>query len=191
MTDNEDKLIAELDSLADTQERIDLVAEDLMSGKNKFAPIDAWKLGELLGLDLNDTGDWGRSFYAYRQDIADSGCDHPYAEHIELLKGKIPAERYEELNRKANDILGADDSKKLPDLRPRKKERQLLEDAYAEENAGTCGLDVASTSLNSTSGDSLEFQVSIGDGGVVDEAKSPYDIEKGDDIDLSDYVWIE
>ena len=53
MSQRSEKLIAELGALEDPQERIDLVAEDLFDGKKRFASIDAWELGELLGLDVD------------------------------------------------------------------------------------------------------------------------------------------
>src|ERR1700686_540924 len=98
MTKRVDKLIAELKALEADQERIDHVARDFSSGKCKYAILDEWKLGELLGLDFHDTGDWGRTFWAYRHEMKDeTSFKHPFAENIELLQGNIPDERYHQL----------------------------------------------------------------------------------------------
>ena len=57
----EDTMNAELESIEDVQQRIDLVAEDLASGRKTYAALDAWTLANLLGLDFEDTADWTRS----------------------------------------------------------------------------------------------------------------------------------
>ena len=66
MSKNIDKLIAELESLGDVQARIDRIAEDIKSGKRRYAEIDVWKLGELLDIEFVDSGDWvGHTYWAW------------------------------------------------------------------------------------------------------------------------------
>ena len=51
--------ITELESLPALQERIDRVAEDLLSGERRYADIDTRELGELLGLKFGSCEGWG------------------------------------------------------------------------------------------------------------------------------------
>ena len=57
MSKTTEKLISALESLPEIQQRIDRVAEDFTSGKNTYAEIDASKLANLLGLDLDEEDD--------------------------------------------------------------------------------------------------------------------------------------
>jgi len=84
MSKRSEKLTAGLASIDDIRQRVELVAADFKSGKRKYASIDSWKLGELLGLDFDDTSDWSHHFLASRQELADSGFEHPFAENIRL-----------------------------------------------------------------------------------------------------------
>ena len=68
MKESPEVLTRELQAIADIQQRIDRVAEDFDSGANRYAAVDDWKLGELLGLDWDDTADWNRTFWAYKRD---------------------------------------------------------------------------------------------------------------------------
>ena len=60
-------LVAELDDLEDVQQRVDRVAEDLTSGRHRYAEINTLKLAESLEVDFDD-GDGFRSIYVYRDD---------------------------------------------------------------------------------------------------------------------------
>jgi hypothetical protein len=67
----EEELLNELKAIKLMQNRIDAVYADFNSETNRFASISACSLGELLGLDFDDTADWGRSFLAYPRDEDD------------------------------------------------------------------------------------------------------------------------
>jgi hypothetical protein len=183
----EEKLIAELESLESVQERIDRIAEDVDSRTDRYASIGAWKLAPLVDLDLEDTGDWDRTFMAFRQDIEDQGCDYPFAEFIELLDGKIPRERFTELSEEAKRVLDADGAK---DLKLRKREIALLKDAYAEDSAERTGSGfvLAYIEIEGSDGNTLQFEVCIGDGGELSDACTSYDLRDGKGLDTAEYV---
>jgi hypothetical protein len=184
----EEQLIKELKKLEDDELRIDRVAEDFESGDWRYSAIDAWKLARLLGLDLKDTGDWCQTFWARKEDLDDLGLDHPYSEYIELLKGRIPAERYEQLTEMAEEIREDDDK---PDLPLTKREIRLLKKAYAVSQVpDSSDVTVATTTIDSSDGVELQFEVCIGDGGDLHDLKSPYDLENGEGFDDSDYIEI-
>ena len=113
----EKELIAELEAMESVEERIDAVADDFENDRNRYAAVNVWKLGELLGVDFDDSADWGRNFY--------------------------------------EDVVHA------------------------------------TTSLTSSSGEILEFEVCIGDGGEPFDAQTPYSLARGEGFDDSDHVWIE
>ena len=188
MSKRSEKLTAGLASIDDIRQRIELVAADFKSGKRKYASIDSWKLGELLGLDFDATSDWSHHFLASRQELADSGFEHPFAENIRLLEGKVPPGRYKKLSALARAIEEDSDRADLPLTG---KEADLLREAYAEDNAGPSDVTLATTTLRSAAGVELDFEVCIGDGGEAYDARSPYDLEKGKGLDGSDYVHIE
>lgn len=73
--------IAELEAIDGVQARTDRVAEDLSSGKHRFAVIGARALGELLGVHFEDSGsgDWHHIEYGYKGDLDDSGDEFPFA----------------------------------------------------------------------------------------------------------------
>ena len=125
-----EKLIAALESIPEIQKRIDLVAEDLESGKCRYAKIDAWKLGTLLGVDWDDIDGEGAGSYAYRRELADAWLDHPFAENVELLSELVPQTRYARLAALATRIQGDDD-----DLPLTKKEVALIQEAYVTAQA--------------------------------------------------------
>jgi hypothetical protein len=101
-----DKLIAELEALESVEQRIDCVARDFATGKNKYGLIDAWRLGKLLGLDFQDTVDWYRKFWAHKCRLEDENSfTHPFAENVGLLQVKISAESYQKLATLAEDII--------------------------------------------------------------------------------------
>ena len=182
-----EKLIAELVGLADGKARLDAVAHDLSSGTLKFALIDPWSLARLLGLDPSDNGDWGRSFYVYRTRLDDLGLDQPGAENIKLLKGHIPAARYAKLESMASKAIktGGDDIQLL------KQEIEILEEQLTLEADPFSDLVHISTELETPSGDSLEFEGLVGDGGEVCELYGPYELARGEGVDLDDCVCIE
>lgn len=188
MSRTADELVVALESLEDIQQRIDLVARDFKSRRNTYAKIDAWTLGELLGLDFDDTGDWLRHCFVYRHELEDAGFDHPFAENVHLLEGQIPPERYRRLASLAEATEGNDKD----DLPLTKKEVALIREAYVEAHVAgsSCGMDVCHTTLTSTGGIELDFEVCIDDSGESCDAKSPYDLRRGEGFDASDLVKI-
>jgi hypothetical protein len=188
MTNREEALIAELKALPDVQQRIDRIAEDIDSGSRKFACIDSSVLGELLGLEFDDSGEWsGRSYWAYRRDMNDEGFSHPFAENLQLLKGLIGERRYQMLSSIAASIEDKPDADDLPLT---EKEEALLREKFDEEDACDRSAFVAAhATLESTNGTELVFTALIGDGGECFEAHSPYD--ENDGIDEATYIQFE
>jgi hypothetical protein len=186
MASGTEKAIAELDGLNSTQQRVDRVTEDFHSGKNRFECIGAWDLGELLGLEFENTGDWNRSFWAFRPEMEQDEFEYPFAENVALLKGEIPSHRFEELAARSGRLVqGA----KGGDLRLTKKEGTILRDAYAEANAGDSNLILAELSLAASDGREINFEVCVGDAGEPCDPMSPYDLENG--LGFKTDEWIE
>jgi hypothetical protein len=186
MSKRADKLIAELEALKAVQQRIDCVARDFATGKNKYRMIDAWKLGKLLGLDFEDTADWTRTFWAYKRKLEDNAdFTHPFAENVGLLQGKIPNDRYQQLAVLAEDIITKGRRRDLPLTQ---EEKHLLRDAYADEQVDSSDLTLADTTLTSSDGASLDFQVCIGDAGEPFDPQSPYDLKRGNGFDSDEYI---
>ncbi len=186
-------LIDELRSIEDVQKRIDRIAEDLHSNEYKYRIIEASKLGRLLGLEVDhDVADWSRSFYCYKQRIEDN-LDYPYAMNIELLQGEIPEERFAELSAQSDKIFEQPDNEDQKDLALTSKEKELLNEAYAQEQAKDAYTDVTVVyeELVATNGDEIYFEAEVGDGGEIYAVYSPYDIENGEGFDDSDYIEID
>jgi len=181
-----EKLIAALESNQEIQERIDLVAEDLESGTYRYAKIDAWKLGTLLGVDWDHLDGERIEDFAYREELADACFDHPFAENIELLSELVPQKRYARLAALATRIQGDDD-----DLPLTKKEIALLQEAYvtAQAEEGECAAYLCCMTVTSTQGVDLMFTAGIGDGGEAFDAQSPYD--NGPSMDPAVFVKID
>ena len=188
MPDSAEQLIAELEALETVQERIDHVAEDFSSGQNRYSVLDAWQLSELLGLDFHDTADWGRIFYAYRREIDVDDFEHPWAENVGLLEGKIPQVRYQQLEGLAEEIIEKTDDCDLPLT---DEEKALLKDAYAESQAEGSDLQYAATTLTSSNGIELAFEVCIGDGGDPFDEQSPYNLRDGKGFNSDEYIEVE
>jgi hypothetical protein len=186
--ENSEKLIEELEALDNDQDRIDRVAEDFISGKNIYSSIDAWKLGELLGLDFKDTADCGPSSWAFRRELEDADYEHPFAENIGLLEGKIPQERYKHLTAQALEIVQKSDG---PDLLLSDDEGRQLRDAYVREQVDLPDLQRALFSLKSSSGIELDFEVCIGDGGEPFDERSPYELRDGKGFNSDLYIEVE
>lgn len=183
----EQDLIKELQTLGDEKALADAVATDMGKKNPRYAAVDAWTLAGLFGLDPDDNADWGRSFYAYRTRMQDLGLDQPCAENIEVLEGQIPKKRFDELKARAASALKRGRS----DMRLRREERRLMEEKLTEsENPGS-DLIYISKSIETSSGDWLEFEGLVGDGGEVCEFYGPYEIDRCKGVDLDDYVWIE
>ena len=181
-----EKLIAALESIPEIQKRIDLVAEDLESGKYRYAKIDAWKLGTLLGVDWDHIDGERIEDFGYRDELEDACFDHPFAENVELLSELVPQKRHARLAALATRIQGDDD-----DLPLTKKEIALIQEAYvtAQAEKGGCDAWLCSTTVTSTQGVELTFTAGIGDGGEAFDAQSPYD--DGPSMDPAVFVKID
>jgi hypothetical protein len=182
-----EKLVAELQEIGDHEARVEAISADLSSGILKYALIDVWTLADLLGLDPNDHADWGRSFYTYRNRMEDLDLDQPCAEHIKLLKGHITSDRYENLKARAEKALVSGGA----DIRIQKKERRLIEEILTEEDEPFSDMIHIMTTLETSSGDELMFEGLVGDGGDVCELYGPYELARGEGVDLDDYFCIE
>ena len=148
------KLIAELEAIDSIQDRIDVVAADFESKNNRFAPIDGWTLGELLGINFEDVGGgriFGGIILAQRR-----GAQFPFAENLELLEPHITDERYAQLTRQA---AKRTDASKQRDLRLTVEEKELLEEAYGKAHSSQEGVQTAYETLQSSSGVELDFEV--------------------------------
>lgn len=187
-TTSEEKLKF-VESLPDTQSCIDAIAEDLKSGRKEYAVIDVWKLADLLGVDFEDTGDWSKCYLKLKNKWSECCSSTPILESFHLLEGRVPPERFEELESFAEELLLSDDEK---DLQLTKAEEELLRKAYeADPGDGFPDLGLATKTLRATNGEEVDFQVCIGDGGEPCEPRSPYDLASGKQFDWSDYLLLD
>jgi hypothetical protein len=187
----EQSLIAELEAVPDIQQRIDLIAEDVSTGRERFRPVDVWKLAALLGLDFQDNADWDRSSWARKACLENDSFDHPYAENVELLEEAVPRQRYEQLQSLAEDILNGDgeDDDGDRDLPLTPEEIKLLEEEYSVARADdTPCFEYISTSLTSSNGESIYFAALVGDAGAIEDPESPYELDGGPCFEPEDCV---
>ena len=179
--------IAELKAIDGLQGRIDRVAEDLTAGTNRYAVIDAWTLGELLGVYFDDSGggDWHQMFYTYEVKPEDGSDSFPFADNVDLLDGEVSTKRFEALAKRAATIIARGDG---VDLKLSDKEEQILREAYQREHGGAGCLTVASIDVTSTAGVDLTFEGTLSDGYPDGGAWSPYDLAEGGGFDSSGFV---
>jgi hypothetical protein len=188
MSKRADKLIGELRALESVQQRIDCVARDFLKNKNKYSVIDTWTLGNLLGLDFRHNGAWYHTFWAIKPKLEDEDFTYPFAENVGLLKVKLTARRYKQLVTLAEDIIAKGLRRDLPLT---KEEKALLRNAYADSQEVGCGdLILAQTTLTSSDGVELDFEVCVGDGGEAFDPQSPYDLKKGKGFNSDEYIQI-
>lgn len=170
--------------------RIDAVEEDIRSGRLVYAAIPPWELGRLLGLEWEDApADWAYQTLAAKRRLDEAGFDRPFAENLSLLDGRIPPDRLAELEGLAGAVLEQESG---PDLPLSADEIALLEKRFSEEeaqNAQSIGL--ARTHLVSADGFHLHFEVIIGDGGVLEDPKGPYEHQRGAFLNISDWIEID
>lgn len=183
-------LIDALSTLPTIPARIDAVAQDIQAGRMAYVGIGAWELGELLGLDWEDApSDWAYQTLAAKRRLDEAGFDRPFAENLSLLDGRIPPDRLAELEGLAGAVLEQESG---PDLPLSADEIALLEKRFSEEeaqNAQSIGL--ARTHLVSADGFHLHFEVIIGDGGVLEDPKGPYEHQRGAFLNISDWIEID
>lgn len=191
---SEEDLIGELEDIESLQARIDWVAKDFKSGKNRYAQMNAWNLGELLGLNLHEPDDWSRSFYCYKRELnKDEGYEYTFSENVHLLKGRVSLARYVTLGSLAEKIIYGQGDLIDDDLKLTKREHHLLQQAYAEGMAKDAFTDVvvACNCVTSSSGVDLDFEVRIGDAGEVYDPCSPYNLRDGNGFDGAAYIEVE
>jgi len=168
--------------------RIDAVALDIQSGALAFAAIDAFELGELLGLSWeNGPAEWSYQYLAAKTSLSCAGFDQPYAENLHLLGNQVTAERFTELQAMASDLSA---SKIGLDLSLTPDEIAFIEERFAEERAydnQTIGL--ARTELIAANGFALHFEALVGDSGDIEGTKGPYQYLRGEFLNTSE--WIE
>ena len=182
------ELVAELKALASVAERVDRITEDVDSGQDRYAKLSADELTDLVGLDLDDTEGWARSFLAYRRNLEDDFYEYPHAENIHLLEGQIEAARFEELSAKADMIIDNDGG---DDLELEAKEISQLIDAYAQSMVDCSDLILISNWVEGSDSKCLEFEAIIGDGGEVSDACTPYELRDGKGLDVSEYIELD
>ena len=165
------------------------MALDINSGELVYADIDAWELGELLGLDWeNAPADWSYINLRAKTSLHDAGFERPFAENLSLLDGLVPAERYSELQGVADDPPPGSEADDLPLTGD---EAELLAEEYAEVKAvDAWGLGLARTALVSSDGTCLHFEIVVGDSGDLEGAKGPYQFMQGEFLDTSAWVVI-
>ena len=163
-----------LESVDDIQDRIDLVAKDLESSKDRFKVIDPYELAELVGLQPGD-GDWSRTRFTPKVSLDDTF--DPRLHIIHHLEGKVPAERFAEIQAAAERF---DEGETEVDVALTRRESEIIEDALSEENCKNgFGWVIASTTLVASDGTELEFEAEIGDGGDCFGCYGPYQIRDG------------
>ena len=178
---------AELEAISDVQERIDRVAHDLSTGKNRYAVLDAVTLGELLDVNCLDAADgsWFRAEFVFRAQPEDNvDCVFPLAENVDLLKDKIGTTRYARLAKRAETITATGTG---GDLTLTEKEERLLRHDYQLQHGGDDGLTLASKCLLATSLVELCFHSSLSDGYPDGTLWSPYDIKRGEGFNSSEF----
>lgn len=182
--------LAILYNIATVPDRIDAVALDINSGALAYAAIGAWELGELLGLDWEDApAEWSYTSLRAKMSLQDAGYNLPYTENLQLLDGLVSNERYAELRGLADD---PPPGLEVADLPLTHEEAELLEAKYAETKATDAwGVGLARTELVASDGTVLNFEVEIGDAGDLENPKGPYEFERGEFLDLADWIEID
>jgi len=111
-TPTKEQLIAELESLDTVQARIDCIAADIGSKKNRYDALDAYELGELI--DLEDPSGWLRCHYASKgHQPSFQNANKPVANYISAIEFSVPKELYPLLERKAKAIINSTQSSDL------------------------------------------------------------------------------
>lgn len=109
------QLFDELESLDTVQARIDCIAKDINSKKNRYAALQVDDLAGLLDVDISPQPDgWDRTFWGYRgPEPSFEDAIKPRATRIDDIAHLVPDEGYALLARKAQAII---DSKQSSDL---------------------------------------------------------------------------
>jgi len=183
-------LVDALSRIEGEPDRIDAVAHDLNSDAKVYADVGAWALGELLGLDWEDAPfEWSYTSLAARLSLNDAGFDRPFAENLQLLRGLIPDDRYAALQELIEVPQTGEPGRDLPLT---DEELELLEKRYAEAKAPDAfSLGLARTELVASDGTVLHFEVVIGDAGELEDPKGPYEYERGEFLDTSEWIEID
>ena len=172
-TPTEEELIMELKSLESNQACIDRINKDINSGDLRYKDVGAYELADLLGLDFEAPESSSRSGFVNKYNIHDCGFKHPYAENIAYLENTVQRKRFLSLSEKATEIIekGIDGT----DLVIKESERDSIIENYSKEaSGGYFALVYASTELETSDGDYLDFSWSIGDYGEIENPITPY-----------------
>lgn len=161
------------------EERIAAVAEDVASGKKRFASIQAHDLAELLGVPQPEQPDdsWSRAIYAERQtleeyiDLNDGILD----EIPDMLDGCASAERIAAISAKC-DAYAEGSIRSLDFLQP--EERKYLVEQLEEkalERLRDNGIGCVATYCVEHGDHELWFEGDIEDDGSCIALRGPYD----------------
>jgi hypothetical protein len=166
------------------RDRLNAIADDLISGKDRYCAIDPHQLAEFAGLTpppLDDS--WTRIYYANRMGFEELIDNHDaeivFRYAAQYLKGKVDAAmlaRVEDtLVQYENGNYGVDISFLTA------KEKELIEVCFMERELDELdgGYVVARTCIGSPKGVELWFEGDIEDDGDCIEIRTPYDYRDG------------
>src|SRR5581483_8882597 len=157
--------------------RLNAVAKDLRARRKRYNKIDEFDLADALGVETPRRPGDGWWFAHYAEKVTAEECasnGDGAGELIYRLEGKVPAERFEVLRKKAEqfDEEGGD---KFTFLKAR--ERKLLEDGIAEEELEANQMNgmhcFARFRLKAPSGKVLWFEAGIEDDGICIRLRTP------------------
>ena len=163
--------LEKLRQIPDPQGRIDAVAADLEKQQRQFNGIDPWDLADAFSLQLDGPANCMK---AIEKGSLDDYGELPAWENLGLLKGRIPASRYAQLQTEGQEMV---DGTRSVDITLKPEERQLLEVALAEKRMEDgAGWQINQHTLMATDGEALGFEVTQGDGGELTDLIGPYEI---------------
>ncbi len=164
------------------EERIRIVAEDVVSKKDEFRDIESHELAELLGIDdsWSPGPDWSYGSYFSKEDFDSYIDNYEKDELFYLLEEEIPDERYKELLSVLEEI---EEGKRNFDFYNifTEEEQRIFKDGFEEELAdnGYFGIVKASISIESPHEIDLPFEGDIEDDGACIDLRTPYDERDG------------
>jgi len=173
-------------------ERIEAVANDVSSRRDRFRSIDAHELAEALGIfDAWKPGsDWHFQTHVEKMTLEEyADLTSPASEIVYFIQERVSVERFQEIL-EITEKWGDDESGDFSFLTS--EERLLIEDYINEKNLestimnGMGGLGYRT--ITSKSGVELTFEGEIEDDGECIRLLTPYEIRDGGGTDLSNSV---